>query len=192
MDPQQRLLLEAAWEALEDGGQVLERLSGSNTAVFVGISSWDYSLMQTNFRDRGAIDVLYQHRRIAEHRRQPHLVLFRFPRSERRRRYRLLVGAGGRASGLQEHLGGPLPLALAGGVNALLLPDWYVGFSRLGMLSPDGRCQAFDARGQRLRPQRGRRHDRAEAAGAGAGGWRPHLCRHPGHRRQPGRPTRPE
>src|SRR5207245_5987418 len=38
------------------------------------------------------------------------------------------------------------PLALAGGVNALLLPDWYVGFSRLGMLSPDGRCRAFDAR----------------------------------------------
>src|SRR5262249_59704098 len=37
------------------------------------------------------------------------------------------------------------PLALAGGVNALLLPDWYVGFSRLGMLSPDGRCHAFDA-----------------------------------------------
>ena len=37
------------------------------------------------------------------------------------------------------------PLALAGGVNALLLPDWYVGFCRLGMLSPDGRCRAFDA-----------------------------------------------
>ena len=36
-------------------------------------------------------------------------------------------------------------LALAGGVNALLLPDWYIGFSRLGMLSPDGRCHAFDA-----------------------------------------------
>ncbi len=37
------------------------------------------------------------------------------------------------------------PLALAGGVNALLLPDWYVGFCRMGMLSPDGRCKAFDA-----------------------------------------------
>ena len=37
------------------------------------------------------------------------------------------------------------PLALAGGVNALLLPDWYVGFCRMGMLSPEGRCRAFDA-----------------------------------------------
>ena len=32
-------------------------------------------------------------------------------------------------------------MALAGGVNALLLPDCYVGFCRMGMLSPDGRCR---------------------------------------------------
>ena len=29
MDPQQRLLLEVAWEALEDAGQVRERLAGT-------------------------------------------------------------------------------------------------------------------------------------------------------------------
>jgi amino acid adenylation domain-containing protein len=35
--------------------------------------------------------------------------------------------------------------AMAGGVNALLLPDFYIAFSQLGVLSPDGRCKTFDA-----------------------------------------------
>src|SRR4029434_6306716 len=39
MDPQQRLLLELAWEALEDGGQVAERLAGSHCAGYIGISN---------------------------------------------------------------------------------------------------------------------------------------------------------
>jgi hypothetical protein len=56
MDPQQRMVLETAWEALEDGGQVLERLAGSDTAVFVGISSWDYTYQGLSFQDRGVID----------------------------------------------------------------------------------------------------------------------------------------
>ncbi|MEW6735026.1 MAG: polyketide synthase, partial [Acidobacteriota bacterium] len=54
MDPQQRLLLEVAWEAFEDAGQPLERLSGSQTGVFIGISTSDYSLLQ--LQDSSKID----------------------------------------------------------------------------------------------------------------------------------------
>ena len=40
---------------------------------------------------------------------------------------------------------GELSMALAGGVNVLIKPEPWIGFSRLSMLSPDGRCKAFDA-----------------------------------------------
>ena len=39
---------------------------------------------------------------------------------------------------------GECELALAAGVNLILAPDNIVAVSRAHMLSPDGRCKAFD------------------------------------------------
>src|SRR5512134_1134549 len=36
-------------------------------------------------------------------------------------------------------------LAITGGVNVYLAPEVAIGFCRASMLSPDGRCKAFDA-----------------------------------------------
>ena len=54
LDPQQRLLLEVAWEALEDAGQVRERLTGTRAGVFVGLWLNDYEARL--FRNPAAID----------------------------------------------------------------------------------------------------------------------------------------
>jgi acyl transferase domain-containing protein len=40
---------------------------------------------------------------------------------------------------------GDSDLALASGVNVVLLPDPMVLFSKWGMMAPDGRCKTFDA-----------------------------------------------
>src|ERR1043165_4178805 len=40
---------------------------------------------------------------------------------------------------------GECRLALAGGVNATLLPDVTINFCRARMLATDGRCKTFDA-----------------------------------------------
>src|SRR5262245_57670717 len=42
IDPQHRLVLEVAWEALEVAGLSVDRLAGSEGAVFIGIGSHDH------------------------------------------------------------------------------------------------------------------------------------------------------
>jgi len=43
MDPQHRMLMEVCYEAAESAGVTLSDLSGSDTAVFIGLMSYDYS-----------------------------------------------------------------------------------------------------------------------------------------------------
>jgi len=146
MDPQQRLVLEVGWEALEDGGQVLERLAGRSTGVFIGMSSFDYSLIQTGYRDRNAVDVYTNTGgalSIAAN-RISYCLNFKGPS--------LVVDTACSSALTAVHLAcqsirkKECELALAGGVHVLLTPGPYLGFSKLAMLSSDGRCKAFDAR----------------------------------------------
>lgn len=142
MDPQQRLLLEAAWEAIEDGGLVLDDALAARTGVFVGISTNDYQGLQATPYDYSLLDVhtvMGCAASIAANRvsysfnlRGPSIALDTACSSS-------LVAVHVACRSLWE---GECDVALAGGVNALLGPGGFL----LSMLSPDGRCKAFDER----------------------------------------------
>ncbi|MFY1632304.1 type I polyketide synthase [Solwaraspora sp. WMMB335] len=139
MDPQQRLLLEVAWEALEHAGQVPARLAGSATDVYVGISTWDYSLLLGGAPIRGLSGTAFS---IAANRLS---YLFDL------RGASMAVDTACSSSLVAVHLAcqslraGAARVALAGGVNVMLWPETMAAFSQIGMLSPDGRSRTFDA-----------------------------------------------
>ena len=145
MDPQQRLLLETAWEALEHAGLPLERLSGSRTGVFIGISTGDYARIQaspTQLRELSAFTAQGTSLSIAAN-RISYCFDLRGPS--------IAVDTACSSSLVSVHLAcrslwaNDIGLALAGGVNCMLSPETTIGFSRATMLSPSGRCMTFDA-----------------------------------------------
>lgn len=146
IDPQQRMLLEVVWEALEDGGLAADRLAGSNTGVFIGMSTHDYYDLQVNPGNRHLINPHSSTgtaMSIAANRisyiydlRGPSFIVDTACSSS-------LTAVHLACQGLRNR---ECDLAIAGGVNAILSPDVAIGFCKASMLSPDGRCKAFDSR----------------------------------------------
>jgi acyl transferase domain-containing protein len=143
MDPQQRFLLEVTWEALEDAGIVPESLSGSQTGVFVGIGTHDYSVMTWSKPVNEPYATTGTGNCIAAN-RISYLFNLHGPS--------ISVDTACSSSLVAVHLAcqslwnRESNLALAGGVNILLLPTAMAGFAKAGFLSPDGRCKTFDSR----------------------------------------------
>ncbi|MCB1032911.1 MAG: acyltransferase domain-containing protein, partial [Acidobacteria bacterium] len=145
MDPQQRLLLEVAWEALEDAGIPPRSLEGSATGVWIGIGASDYSRLLFEHADLGdAYSGTGGSLSIAANRisyfldlRGPSLAVDSACSAS-------LVAVEQACRSLRQ---GESDMALAGGVNLVLSPEVTVNFSQAGVLAADGRCKAFDARG---------------------------------------------
>ncbi len=144
MDPQQRLLLEVAWEALEDAGQAVDQLAGSNTGVFVGISGSDYhQRLRNSYGEINAYMATGNAFSIAAN-RLSYLFDLRGPS--------MAIDTACSSSLVATHLAcqslrsGESNLALAGGVNLLLSPELTIILSQAQMMSADGRCKTFDAR----------------------------------------------
>ena len=58
MDPQHRMVLETAWEALEHAGIAADSLKGSQTGVFIGVTTIDYP-MHLRRHDRSPLDAYF-------------------------------------------------------------------------------------------------------------------------------------
>ena len=153
IDPQHRLLLETSWEAMEHAGLTRERIANSLTGVYVGLTHGDYQLLAA---DANSIEGPYGFTGTS------------FSLASGRIAYALgvhgpaLTVDSACSSGLLAvHMAcrslhdGESDLALAGGVTVLLDPRKFSSGSAQGMLSPTGRCHAFDAAADGFVPAEG-------------------------------------
>jgi polyketide synthase 5 len=142
IDPQHRLLLETAWEAVEHAGIDPATVAKSLTGVFMGMTGCDYELLAA---DAGVIEGPYgftgNNFSLASGRIAYHLGIHGPAYT---------VDSACSSSLLAVHMacrslhGGESDLALAGGVSIMLEPRKMSSGSAQGMLSPTGRCHAFD------------------------------------------------
>ncbi|HEX4615523.1 MAG TPA: SDR family NAD(P)-dependent oxidoreductase, partial [Stellaceae bacterium] len=145
IDPQQRLLLELTWEALESAGIIPERLAGSRSGVFVGISLSDYAAMQRD--EPNQVDPYVMSGSAISNAANRISYVFDLHGPS------FAVDTACSSSLVAVHEAcvslwrGESSLAIAAGVNALLSPSAGIGFSKARMLSPTGRCRPFDAAG---------------------------------------------
>ncbi len=143
IDPQQRLVLEVAWEALENAGMMPEKLSGSRTGVFIGISGSDYDRLGCNdFNRLDAYSGTGTGLSIAAN-RLSHVLNLRGPS--------IAIDTACSSSLVSVHLACQSlqrvesNLCLAGGVNLMVFPGPSITCSQAQMIAPDGRCKTFDA-----------------------------------------------
>lgn len=145
MDPQQRILLEIAHEAMEDAGIPREKLAGGKCGVFVGISGMDYgqraledlASMTAHSMTGNTLSIAANRLSYFYDLRGPSLAIDTACSS----------GLAALHQACQAIRNGDVPMALAGGVNLLMHPYSFIGFSRASMLSANGTCRPFDAAG---------------------------------------------
>lgn len=144
LDPQQRMLLEVTWEALERAGQVSEQLAGSQTGVFVGVSSRDYTeICGASGPDAQDVYSVTGNGQFFAAGRVSYTFGLQGPS--------LVVDTACSSSLVAVHLAcqslrnGECTMAIAGGVSLMLSPTTTRLLAKTQALSPDGRCRTFDA-----------------------------------------------
>lgn len=141
MDPQQRLLLTLAWRLLEDANIAPRSLWGSPVGVFIGIADTGYGRLIA--AAGGAVEAQAMTGlapSVAANRISFHFNFTGPSVAVETACSSALVAIHRAVTAIRA---GECDAAIAGGINALLLADPFEGFSKAGMLAPDGRCKSF-------------------------------------------------
>ncbi|KAL7787176.1 polyketide synthase [Trichoderma ceciliae] len=142
MDPQQRKLLEVVYECFENAGLSIEDVSGTNTAVYVGNFTVDYSVMQSRDTD-------YVHRLAATgggtsimSNRISHVFNLHGPS------FTLDTACSSTIYALHQAVNaiknGDCDAAVVAGANLITSPEQHFGTAKGGFLSPTSACHTFD------------------------------------------------
>lgn len=142
MDPQQRVVLRVSWRALENSGINPDDLAGHDVGCFVGASATGYGPEMAEFSGHSghllagtALSVISGRVAYTLGLTGPALTLDSSCASA-------LVAFHVAVRSLQN---GDCDLALAGGVNVLGSPGFFVEFSKQHALSDDGVCRPYSA-----------------------------------------------
>jgi acyl transferase domain-containing protein len=144
MDPQQRLLLEVVWEAFEDGGLVESDLKGTRTGVFIGGFCMDSMLMRFGQLNR---ELANSHSAASS---TMTMLSIRISYAFDLKGPSLTMDTACSSSLVATHYGcqsiwsGESKMAIVGGVNVMLRPEFPIVMSKGKFLSPHGRCKEFD------------------------------------------------
>jgi acyl transferase domain-containing protein/SAM-dependent methyltransferase/acyl carrier protein len=153
MDPQQRLFLEESWKALEDAGYSGRSLEGKKCGVFIGFSASDY---EDILQDSGVAPDAYVFTGNSESILSARISYFLNLKGPA-----ITVNTACSSSLTAIHLAcesiraRTCDMAIAGGVQVMNTPDLYIKTGRAGMLSPAGKCKAFDNRADGFVPGEG-------------------------------------
>jgi acyl transferase domain-containing protein/acyl-CoA synthetase (AMP-forming)/AMP-acid ligase II/acyl carrier protein/ubiquinone/menaquinone biosynthesis C-methylase UbiE len=145
MDPQQRKILELTWNVIEDSGYNPERLSGTNTGMFIGVHNNDYAELIS--RQPSLMDIYGANLDSGLH---MSMIAHRVSRWFDFHGPSEVINTACSSSFVALHHAvesiqhGECNLAIAGGINLILTSRVYRSSHNAGMLSKDGRCKTFD------------------------------------------------
>ena len=144
MDPQQRLLLQGTYEAVEDAGMTVEELQQCCTGVYTGIMNMDFGVVTLGEHSTKELDQFSgtgSSMSITANR-----ISFAFNLSGPSMAFDTACSSSLTALSVAcDHLEkGVIDVAVVGTANILLDPLNHAAICKANMLSPDGKCKAFD------------------------------------------------